>query len=321
MLGVINEARGSAGLEPLALGINGSAQAHAEDMLRNCFSSHWNLQGLSGGARFAFAGGYQNNQEIVSGSDYCAGPLDGYRPIDLTKEVQKAFDSFRGSLSHWDVVLKPTASHVNIGLAWDRYNFRTALNFEGDYIEYITEPTLQGDILTLAGTLRNGAVFDGSDSKGLKIYLEYRPSPTNLTRGQLARTYGLTLPVRAVTVLSPPPPGIRYPSDTYSRTKLYSLTPHEVDPDAHAPRSFAESRALWAQARARPLMERTNTVYWAIADVWDVDSGAGTFRVVANVSIGLAAYGEGVYELAVFALIDGRPAVVSEYAFLHGSPE
>ena len=319
MLGLINQYRLDAGLEEVSLGANGAAQAHAEDMLRNCFSSHWNLQGLSPSARYAFAGGYQNNQEIVSGSDYCAGPLDGYRPIDLIKEVQKAIRVFRDSPDHWEVILKPSAYYVNIGLAWDTYNFRTAVQFEGGYIEYITEPTLEGDILTLAGTLRNGAVFDGS--KDLKIYLEYRPGPTSLTVGQLARTYGITLPMRAVTVLQPPPPGFRYPSDTYSRTKLYSLTPHEVDPDAHAPRSFRESRALWAGAKTRPKVERTNTVYWVTADVWDVDTGAGTFRVVADVSKGLAAYGEGIYELAVFALVGGKPTIVSEYAFLHDIPE
>ena len=319
MLGLINQYRLDAGLEEVSLGANGAAQAHAEDMLRNCFSSHWNLQGLSPGARYAFAGGYQNNQEIVSGSDYCAGPLDGYRPIDLIREVQKAIRVFRDSPGHWEVILKPSAYYVNIGLAWDTYNFRTALQFEGDHIEYITEPTLEGDTLTLAGTLRNGAMVYGS--KDLDIYLGYRPGPTTLTRGQLARTYGTTLPMRAVRVRPPPAPGNSYSSDTYSRTRMYSLTPHEVDSDAHAPRSFGESHDLWAEAKARPEVERTNTVYWVTADVWDVDTGAGTFRVVADVSKGLAAYGEGIYELAVFALVGGKPTIVSEYAFLRDIPE
>ena len=83
------------------------------------------------------------------------------------------------------------------------------------------------------------------------------------------------------------------------------MTPHG-DPDAHAPRSFRESRALWAGAKTRPKVERMNTVYWVTADVWDVDTGAGTFRVAADVSKGLAAYGEGIYELAVFALVGGK---------------
>ena len=318
-LALINQARVDAGLEQVTLGTNGAAQAHAEDMLRNCFSSHWNLQGLSPGARYAFAGGYQNNQEIVSGSDYCAGRSSGYRPIDLRQKVRDTIDGFEGSPSHWETILKPSARYVNIGLAWDTYNFRAALQFEADYVEYNEIPVLEGGVLTLVGTLLNGAVVYGN--KDLDVYLEYRPSPTNLTSGQLARTYSIPLPLRAVAIRPPPPPGNRYTSDTYTKTKLYWIMPHEIDPDAHAPRSFGESHDLWAAAKARPKVERTNTVYWATADMWDVDTDAGTFRVVANVSKGLAEYGAGVYELTVFALIEGKPAIVSEYAFLYDISE
>ena len=124
----------------MELGSNGAAQSHAEDMLRNCFSGHWNLQGLGPAARYAFAGGYQNNQEIVSGSDYCARAGDGYRPNNNREEVQQAFNSLKGSSGHLAIIRKPSARYVNIGLAWNAYNFRAALQFESDFIKYNVTP-------------------------------------------------------------------------------------------------------------------------------------------------------------------------------------
>ena len=319
VLAEINQSRVSAGLVEVTMGSNGAAQAHAEDMLANCFSGHWNLQGLDPKTRYAFAGGYNYSREIVTGSDYCIGPMDGYKSIGPEKEARDIIDSFWTSPGHWETILKALNRSVNIGLAWDTYNFQTVLVFEQDNIEY-DGLSLERSILTLAGTLRNGAVVYGSTD--LDIVLEYRPPPTNLTVGQLARTYGNSPAPRVVTLRKPPAPGIRYSDDdTYTRTKLYRITPHEIDPNAHAPRSRGEAHDLWAEAKARPKVERTNTVYRVTADVWDVDTDAGTFRVVADVSKALAAYGEGIYELFVWALVDGKSELVSGYAFIYNISE
>ncbi len=301
------------------MGSNGAAQAHADDMLANCFSGHWNLQGLTPKTRYAFAGGYDYSREIVLGSDYCVGLLAGYRSIDPEEKALDIVDNFWTSPGHWDIILKPLNRYVNIGLAWDTYNFQTVLVFEqGDFIDY-EQIRLEGTILTLAGTLRNGAAVYGSTD--LDIVLEYRPPPTELTVGQLARTYGNSPGPRVASLRKPPAPGNRYREDTYTRTKLYRINPHEIDPNAHAPRSRGEAHDLWAEAKSRPQEERTNTVYRVTADVWDVDTDAGTFRVVADVSKPLAAYGEGIYELFVWALVDGKSELVSGYAFMHDIPE
>ncbi len=117
-------------------------------------------------------------------------------------------------------------------------------------------------------------------------------------------------------VRTPPAPGNSYASDTYARTRTYPLTPHEVDPEAHAPRSHGESSAFWEEAKIRPEVEITNTVHYATADVWDTNLETGKFLVIADVSAGLRAYGPGIYELVIFALVDGEQQIVSEYAFI-----
>ena len=295
---------------PVEIGSDESTQAHAEDSLANCFSGHWNLQGLTPKARYAFAGGYNYSREIVAGSDYCYKSLSW--PIDLEEQAGKVADWFRESPGHWETIVKPMNRYVNIGLAWDSYNFFTVLVFETDHIAYDVLQ-LEGSVLTLEGTLRNGAVAYGSYD--LDIVLEYRPPPTELTVGQLARTYANSPGPRAAKLRPPPGQGNRYREDTYTRTKLYWLTPHEIDPTFHAPRSRGEARDLWAAAKATPPVERTNTTHWVTASVYDVDATLGAFRVVADVAEPLAAYGEGIYELFVFALVEGQPALVSGYAF------
>ncbi len=297
------------------MGSNGSAQAHAEDALANCFSSHWNLQGLTPTARYAFAGGYNYSKEIVTGRDFCIKWHHGSRTIDPEEKAKGIVDNFWTSPSHWEAIVEPLNRYVNIGLAWNTYNFQTVLLFERDYIEYDALQLEQG-VLTLVGTLRNGAVVYGN--KDLDVALEYRPLPTSLTVGQVARTYGLSPGLRVASLRPPPAPGNRYKNESYTKTKLYSTTPHEIDPSVHAPRSIGEASDLWAEAKARPKIERTNKVYWVTADVWDVDTDAGTFRVVADVSEPLAEYGEGIYELYVWALVDGKSELVSEFAFLVG---
>ena len=67
LLDIINGERMNAGLGPVTLGSNPAAQAHADSMLYNCFSSHWGLDGLKPHMRYSLAGGYQSNVENVSG--------------------------------------------------------------------------------------------------------------------------------------------------------------------------------------------------------------------------------------------------------------
>ena len=304
---------------PVVLGNNGAAQAHAEDMLANCFSSHWNLQGLTPAVRYAFAGGTNEADEIVSGRDYCITAHDGYRRIDPEEKSREVVDNFWTSLPHWEKVIDPLQHYVNIGLAWDDYNFQVALQFATDgYIKYEVLQLEEG-VLALAGTLQNGAVIFGQGDMNIALY--YRPPPTTLTVGQLARIGGgLTRPEKVASIVRPPPPGTSYRTTdaTYTRTAVYRQMPHEIDPNTPRPRSAGEASDLHREARALPGVERTNTVYRVTADVWDVDTGAGTFRVVADIAKPLTAYGDGIYLLYVWVLVGGVPELVSGYAFLVG---
>ena len=125
---------------------------------------------------------------IGLGSDYCIKPSDGYRAIaSINQEVREAVESLMGSPGHRANILRPFHKKVNIGLAWDRYNFKAYQHFEGDYVEYDSLPSIIGTVLSLSGRVKNGAQLKNPHDLSVRIY--YDPPPHLLTRGQLARTY------------------------------------------------------------------------------------------------------------------------------------
>ena len=132
MLELINDERVSVGLNPVVLGDNVAAQLHAEAALENCFSSHWGIDGLKPYMRYSLAGGYQPNAENVSGLDYCIKATDGYRANgSAEQEIRQAMVGLMDSPGHRDNILRPWHKKVNVGLAWDRYNFKVIPTLRG----------------------------------------------------------------------------------------------------------------------------------------------------------------------------------------------
>ena len=312
MLGLINEARADQGLSPVVLGDNPAAQAHAEDMLENCYSDHWNLEGIGPGTRYSFAGGYQANTETINGSSFCR---EDVLEVGPNERVQRHMNGWMGSPAHRDAILDPAYRKVNIGLAWTAHQMQSVLQLEGDYIKYLVLPTIEKDgILTMEGSLYNGAGFYGTTD--LSVAIHYKPLPTPLTVGQLARIYGGGPGLRAAQLRVPAAPGNHYPTHERVRVREYRRLPHDISPDLPAPRSSGESHDLWLEAKLAPKKEIEVTTYLVTASEWGVDTGTGEFRVVADVSKVLEHYGPGVYSVAVFGLIDGEQDIVSEYSIL-----
>ena len=313
MLELINEERVAAGLNPVVLGDNIAAQLHAESSLENCFSGHWGIDGLKPYMRYTLAGGYQSNGENGRGLDYCIKASDGYSPIGNVKwDVRDAVEGWMDSPGHRRNILTPTHKKVNIGLAWDRYNFMAYQHFEGDYVEYDNQPTINGRILTLSGSVRNRAKFSFEDDLGVQIY--YDPPPHPLTRGQLARTYCYDSG-RLVAALRPPLTGNSfYPEHSFQRTYNPCPDPYDVDPDAAAPRSHDEAHEFWQEAYdASQAREGTSHVVpWITASEMKVSGNA--FSVKADIG----SVPTGVYTIVVWARIGGEREVVSEYSIFHG---
>ena len=61
--------------------------------------------------------------------------------------------------------------------------------FEGDHIEYSQLPTIQDGVISLSGSVKNGATLEDPESRdGLSVEIFYDPPLRDLTRGHLVRT-------------------------------------------------------------------------------------------------------------------------------------
>ena len=312
MLELINEERTDAGLNPVVLGDNIAAQLHAESAIENCFSSHWGIDGLKPYMRYSLAGGYQSNSENGSGLDYCI-TSSLYRPItDHKREVRETMEGWMDSPGHRRNILNPTHKKVNVGLAWNRYNFSAYQHFEGDYVEYDTLPTMRGRILTFSGKVKSGVGFSDPDDLGVQIY--YDPPPHPLTRGQVSRTYCYDSGRLAAALRRPLTGNSYWTENEFEIDYDPCPNPYHIDPDAPAPRSPDEAHDFY-QAAYDASQDRQGVsvaVPWITASEWRV--AANAFSVKAD----LGDVPPGVYTIVVWAPIASEREVVSEYSIFHG---
>ena len=314
MLALINEARAEAGVPPVVMGDNPAAQIHADNSLAHCISSHWSLDGLTPAMRYSLAGGYQVENENASGSDFCKRPWHGYRPIvSISDEVREAMEGWMDSAGHRAAILRPRQRKVNIGLAWDLFNFVAYQQFEGDFVEYTVLPHITGDgKFAMGGSTKNGAsVLHGDHTR---VVIHYYPPPHELTQGQVARSYG-QCSGRKVALLSLHSYGMAETSWNKD-----CLTPYEISPSLPGPASRIEARELWEEARQLFDSQQDSVRITArrLKAEFDLDGDRFSFR--ADLSEVLAEYGPGVYIVLLWAVLDGTVTHVTEYAMFHDIP-
>ena len=267
--------------------------------------------------RYSLAGGYQNNSENVSGIDYCVNSFDGFSPIDRGKKVQKAFNSWMGSPGHRRSIERGIFRKANIGLAWDRFNFRAVLQLEADFVDYEVLPTIDNSILTLSGTAKNGIEFNNLRDLSGSVFFDHPLQ--QLTAGQIARAYSTNVGLRVAALRRPG----RWSENTYTRTWNPCLSPYDVPADAPAPRSVEESHETYRKSRdaceAVRASEGRNeiTVAWVTASEW---TAAGRrFAISADLSRVIQQNGDGVYTVVVWgAFRGGQKIIMSEYSIFHG---
>lgn len=313
-LELINNARTAEGVNPVTLDDNPAAQSHAEDMLKNCFGGHWGSDGLKPYMRYTLAGGHQHSAENISGSDYCPTNPDRYAVMLVRTHLHESMEGLLESPGHRENILNPHHRKVNIGIAYQHPNFSLVQLFVGDYIEFDTTPQIKQGILTLGGTVKNGASLVGEDVLGVHIYFD--PPVKRLTRGQLARTYCYQFG-NVVAGLRPPLKlGWIYDDDvaTESIDDTICPDPYEVKRDLPPPKSDEQAHELWQQAyeASQVVAPRQVTFPWITADTWSIEGQL--FLVTADINDILAEHGNGVYTVVVWGELNGEEAPISGYS-------
>ena len=312
MLELINVEREKAGVPLVELGTNIAAQLHAEASLAGCFSSHWGMDGLKLYMRYSLAGGYQPNGENGSGSDYCIKASDGYAQNRSTnEELDQAMEGLMRSPGHRRNILDENHRKVNLGIAWDTYNFQLYQHFEGDYVEFESVPRIENGMLSFKGLTKNGVRFSEESDLGVQLY--YDPPTHGLTRGQVSRTYCYNNG-RKVASFRWPLTGYAYwSSEEFTTTYKPCPDPYDVSPELPGPQSHREAHQFWQESydKSQDRTEQTISVLWVTAREWKV--GGSSFSVSVDISNVLAEHGPGVYSV----LIWGGGVVISEHSIFY----
>ena len=302
ILSRVNEVRTTNSLEPLTLDNNTAAQSHAEDMRANCFYSNWSSDGLKGYMRYSLAGGHQYASVYTGGYNYCPPSSEGYLVETVHQEMDDLMDSLLNNPGFLDDVLDPKHRRVSFGIADQQPSFWYVHQFVTDFVTYDDVPAINDQILSLSGHSRNGAVLS---DEAFAISIDYDQSPRSLTRGQLRQASCPNNGMRIGGLRKPLEPGWHYNSDTYSISGERCLDPYNVPANAPVAQSYDDEVP-------RVRLPYQDHAYWITAKEWGVTDES--FSVTADIGTLLDRYGDGVYTIIVWALVNGEEAPISKYS-------
>jgi len=173
-LSLINSDRQTHGLKNVTLSDVDSGQQHAENMLENCYLSHWDTNGYKPYLRYTLVDGQG------SVSENCAWMYNsnGLDPKQAIKELQydMVYDDASSDWGHRDNTLDPLHNKVSIGIAYSNTDLYLVQDFEDDYISWTT--------LTLSRqVIMNGTFLEENQTiSQVDIYYD---DPKTLTPQQL----------------------------------------------------------------------------------------------------------------------------------------
>lgn len=183
-LSLVNEDRQKHGADPVVLGTSRSAQAHAEDMLRNGYHSHWNSDGVKPYVTYTQLGGKHYVAENLSTtflrcpSENC-GPHTFVPKEEIERHQHKMmYDDAEADWGHRDTIINPEHTHVNFGFTYDEKNFYFVQHFETKIIQWDYLELEPGSILRM-----EGSIPDDYSIANIAVYLD--PNPRTLTGHEL----------------------------------------------------------------------------------------------------------------------------------------
>jgi len=164
-LGVINQERAAASLNPVVLSSVPSGQQHADSMVYYGYFSHWDNQGYKPYMRYTLLGGTGSVSENAA-LNYCTkSPPDSARPIAARCSLQTIEKAINGSEwmmmnndsaccnnGHRANILDPLHDRVSVGIAYNSTTIFLVEDFENSYIGS-ESLRLSAGVVTLQGSM------------------------------------------------------------------------------------------------------------------------------------------------------------------------
>jgi uncharacterized protein YkwD len=138
VLRLINNDRQAHGLDPVELDIEAStvADAYCRNQIANGTTGHFTIDGYAPYMRYSFAGG--NDGVSENAAAWSANYRFSDRAVyEMARRSEQAMMSERPPHDgHRRTILDPHATHVGIGLAWEKGEFRLAQEFIRRYVSW-----------------------------------------------------------------------------------------------------------------------------------------------------------------------------------------
>ena len=191
VLKLINRDRALYKLPPVQLDLEASAfgDAYCRTQIRNGTTGHYTTDGVAPYARFSFAG----FNDAVSENAAAWSATYRFNERALYEMARRSQDAMMAEMppadGHKRTMLDPHATHVGIGLAWERGEFRLVQEFIRRYIDWsrpLPRTARLGDAIATSGRARPGVIVEG-----ITVHHEPLPQPIAAHVASAISTYSL----------------------------------------------------------------------------------------------------------------------------------
>jgi uncharacterized protein YkwD len=190
-LRLINRDRAMYRLPPVQLDPQASeiGDEYCRRQIRNRTTGHFTVDGVPPYARYAFAGGNDAISENAAAwsADY------NFNERALYDMVRRSQDAMMAEMApndgHKRTMLDPNATHVGIGLAWERGEFRLVQEFVRRYVQWTRE--LPRDARIDQTVAVAGKPLPGVSVEGITVHHEPMPTTIAATTASAISVYSL----------------------------------------------------------------------------------------------------------------------------------
>jgi len=188
---LINRDRAKFGLPPVQLDaqVSATADAYCRAQIKNGTTGHFTLDGEAPYMRYSFAGGNDGVSENAAAwsANYTFADSALY---DMMRRSESAMMmEVAPHDGHRRTILDPAATHVGIGLAWEKGEFRLTQEFIRHYVEW-TRP-LPRRVSNAQPLLCAGRAVKGYDVDAITVHHEPLPQPMAAITANAIQTYSL----------------------------------------------------------------------------------------------------------------------------------
>lgn len=180
-LKLINDDRADFKLNPVSLGNNTAAQAHADDLLKlNCLS-HWGSDGMKPYMRYTLLDGKyfveENAAAVFIFNNTTLPSTEEMKSFLKELEHNMMYNDSTSNWGHRTNILDPMHTHVNIGIAYSSQAFIVVQDFENILVSWQIFD-IKNTVITLKGRFLQ-------DLNPYMVLIYYDPPPTPLAADQL----------------------------------------------------------------------------------------------------------------------------------------